>query len=107
MRELHEYVALRARHPDAAPIARVLGLVETDLGLGLVVERFQGPDGGLAPTLVDLCKEHGQAGWILQGAEALFRELADCHVVMSDAYNRHRLKKIHRRMLTKLPTGPL
>lgn len=84
MRELHEYVALRARHPDAAPIARVYGLVETDLGLGLVVERFQASDGRLAPTLLDLCQEHGLAVWILQGIQDLFRELADCHVVLSD-----------------------
>lgn len=52
-RELNEYLAARVanRSPSGLPICAVQGLIETDLGLGLVVERIRGADGGLAPTL--------------------------------------------------------
>lgn len=52
IREILEYVAVRARlprHPNC--MQPVLGLTETDHGLGLVVGKIRGRDGGLAPTL--------------------------------------------------------
>ena len=40
LRELKEYIGARARAPEVdAPIARMVGIVETDLGLGLVSEK--------------------------------------------------------------------
>jgi hypothetical protein len=86
LRELREYVALRAQDATSAPIARVFGLVETDLGLGLMVERMRGPDGGLAPTLADLYRRDGMQPWMQQGIDALFDELQRCRVVLSDSH---------------------
>lgn len=86
LRELHEYVALRARDAHAAPIVRVHGLVETDLGLGQVVEYMRGEDGGLAPTLERLLARHGDAAWIRRGVDGLFASLLEHRVVLSDMH---------------------
>jgi hypothetical protein len=86
LRELGEYVALRAREPVAAPIVRVYGLVETDLGLGQVVERLHGEDGGLAPTLERLVLRHGDAAWIRDGVERLFDDVLAFGVILSDMH---------------------
>ena len=52
IREFKEYVASRHYAPARiSPLARIVGLEDTDLGLGLVVEKVRAPDGGLAPTL--------------------------------------------------------
>src|ERR1700742_1862307 len=59
VRELKEYIASQARAESRnAPIARMIGLVDTDLGLGLVAEKVCGPDGKLARTLAALYAEH-------------------------------------------------
>ncbi len=65
LREISEYVAYAARRGagERPPIARTLGLVETDYGLGLVVEKLVAVDGRLAPTLLSLVREHGLAPW--------------------------------------------
>jgi hypothetical protein len=51
VREFKEFLASRHAADGPSPIACVVGLAETDLGPGLVVEKVRGPDGGLAPTL--------------------------------------------------------
>lgn len=84
LREIREYLALRARAPGIAPISHIFGFVQTDAGLGLVVERLHGEDGALAPTLVELYGRHGDAPWLREGIDALFDALRDHHVVVSD-----------------------
>jgi hypothetical protein len=60
IREIDEYLALKARWPEPIPcVQKVFGLAETDLGVGLVVEKLRGPDGGLAPTLRSLVLRDG------------------------------------------------
>lgn len=55
LRELREYLVACARTPESlSSLPEVLGLVHTDLGLGLVVKKVCGPDGGLAPTLASI-----------------------------------------------------
>lgn len=83
-RELVEYLALRAQDAPVAPIARVFGLVETDLGLGQVVERLRGGDGALAPTLEALVKRHGDVDWIRDGVAGLFDAVLRHGVILSD-----------------------
>jgi hypothetical protein len=84
LREIREYLALRARAPQAAPISHIFGFEHTDAGLGLVVERLHGEDGALAPTLIDLFTRHGDAPWLREGIAALFDALREHHVVVSD-----------------------
>lgn len=85
VRELHEYVALHARGPVRdAPIARALGLVETDYGLGFVVEKLCGTDGELAPTLEALVRRDGRADWIVRGLEDWIASVIAHNVIVGD-----------------------
>lgn len=60
IRELDEYLAVRARHCEHVPcIQQMFGIVETDFGLGLVVEKLRGRDGHLASTLRKLVETNG------------------------------------------------
>ncbi len=57
-RELKEYIGAMARRREGRPpVARLLGLVETDLGLGLVSELVRDADGQPAPTLARLYQD--------------------------------------------------
>jgi hypothetical protein len=88
VRELKEYVALRARHPrEALPVARMLGVVETDLGLGLVSEAVRTPDGSLAPTLSALYQRDGGFSPAIERELARFLDaLLACGVVVGDLH---------------------
>lgn len=71
LRELQEYLVVCSRSADCLPfLQEIVGLVHTDLGLGMVVRKVCGPDGEPAPSLAWL------AG---QGAlDAARRKLLDC-----------------------------
>ena len=58
IRETEEYIAGYAQHGASAPFAqKITGYVETDLGLGMVMEAALDADGNLAPTLSHLALE--------------------------------------------------
>ena len=87
-REIDELIVLcrrlYGRDLSSLPLARIHGLVQTSAGLGLVVERMSGKNGGLAPTMKDLV-DAGQ--FENRHLEALERFLARCrelHVVFGD-----------------------
>ncbi|HEY3519915.1 MAG TPA: YrbL family protein [Rhodanobacteraceae bacterium] len=86
VRELKEYIAAHARTPHAdPPIARVIGLVETDVGLGLVCEKVRGPDGALAPTLHEVyLREGGAPPWADAALETLLDGLLRHNVIVGD-----------------------
>jgi hypothetical protein len=87
LREIKEYLAVRAAGAgDELPIARLGGLVDTDLGLGLVAERIGAPDGTLAPTLFRLLKAHGFQPWIAQGLDTLYAQLLRHRVILGDMH---------------------
>lgn len=55
MREISEFVAAYAAHGSSPDfLQEVTGLVDTDLGLGLVLKAVRGKDGELAPTIMDM-----------------------------------------------------
>jgi hypothetical protein len=85
VREVKEYVAMRV-HPGASPpIVRIVGLVDTDLGLGLVCEKVRGPDGGVAPTLLQSWLDHGgEPPWAAAALEALREDLLRYNVIVGD-----------------------
>jgi len=59
-REISEHLALAVRHPQGVPVLQTpAGVVETDMGLGVMVEKLAGQDGGLAPSLSELVERHG------------------------------------------------
>jgi len=83
--ELSEYLVLRSRDPNREPlVAPVHGLVETNLGLGLEVERIPGAEGGLAPTLDDLIRDGRVTAPMRASIDRLARRLGELHVVVSD-----------------------
>ena len=70
-----------------APIARMVGIVETDFGLGIVSEKVCDPKGGLAPTLAELyAREHGFTPFLEDGLARFFHELIDCNVIVGDMH---------------------
>jgi hypothetical protein len=88
VRELKEYIASRVRAPERhAPIARMVGLVETDLGLGLVTEKVRSADGGLAPTLALLYEKAGGFSAAMERDLAAFLDdLLASNVVIGDMH---------------------
>jgi len=88
LREVREEIALRAqcggRHPKC--LQKVVGFVETDLGLGLVVEAVRAKGGALAvplPTLISEGRFDGQARAALDDCLA---ELLELPVVIGDLH---------------------
>ncbi len=89
VRELKESIAFQARFPNAVPpIAKALGLVETSLGLGLLVEKVSAFD-RLAPTLRAYLEEHGFTPKIEAEVEAFFEGLLRCDVIVGDIHSRN------------------
>jgi hypothetical protein len=90
LREIREYVAGYASAGHALSFAqKVCGLVETDLGLGLVTEAARGADGKLAPTAARLI----QVGEFDDAAEAALEKflqgLLESDLVVSDLHERN------------------
>lgn len=90
IREIREYVAGYASAGHALAFAqKVCGLVETDLGLGLVTEAARGPDGNLAPTVAKII----QIGEFDATAEAALEEfisgLLESDLVIADLHERN------------------
>ena len=88
VRELKEYIASRARFPALdAPIARMIGLVETDLGLGLVLEKVRGDGGALAPTLAErYARERGFSAAMERELARFLEDLLACRVIVGDMH---------------------
>ncbi len=88
VRELKEYIAVQARHPGAAaPICVMVGLVDTDLGLGLVSELVAGADGAPGPTLGKLYEcERGFPAWVEDALAVFLRDLLASNVIVGDLH---------------------
>jgi hypothetical protein len=66
------------------PLARVVGLAQTSLGLGQLVEKITGDDGNLAPTVAKLMARDGITPELGAQLDAFFEQLIDAHVVIND-----------------------
>jgi len=87
LRELKEFIVARARAPEVdVPIARMIGVVDTDLGLGLVSEKVVGVDGALAPTLAALYSRRGFTPEIDGALAAFLAGLLDGNVIVGDMH---------------------
>ena len=88
VRELKEYIAAQARFAAGnAPIARMVGLAETDLGLGLVSEKVRAADGSLAPTLAARYgREGGFSADLERGLAQFLDGLLACNVIVGDMH---------------------
>jgi len=90
LRELQEFIAGYAALGRPAPFAQsVHGLVETDLGLGLVVGAVRGPDGALAPTLAKLISAGGFDGPARRALDETLDALLQSDIVLADLHERN------------------
>ena len=88
VRELKEYIVAQARNPGRpVPIARMVGLVDTNLGLGLLTEKVRSPEGGMAPTLAARYEREGGFSEAIERDLALFLgDLLACNVIVGDIH---------------------
>ena len=87
LRELKEYIGARARAADVdAPIARMIGVVDTDLGLGLVSEKVVDAQGALAPTLAAVYEKRGFTPELNKALEIFLKGLLDSNVIVGDMH---------------------
>jgi len=86
LNELSEYVTTTTVPSGVwnVPMARVVGLAQTTLGLGQLVEKITGDDGQLAPTLAQVIAREGISPELGARLDAFFDDLIDAHIVISD-----------------------
>ena len=85
MRELEHYFSVHLRlgyHPQF--LQRYYGVLDTDLGLGLVVGKVTDRSGALAPILGDVAEKTGFTPELRQKVNELLRQLNDLRVSTTD-----------------------
>lgn len=68
------------------PLARSFGVVQTDVGPGVVVERIEAENGALAHDLLSMCKRKRLTGEILNELNAFARKLFEFQIVGRDIH---------------------
>lgn len=87
VREFKEYVASIYSGPYAStPLPRIVGLEQTDLGLGQVVEKVRGKDGALAPTLDAWIRRDGFSPAVEAALRELLERLLQHNVIAADLH---------------------
>lgn len=89
VREFNEYLASRHAAGGLSPLARILGLAETDLGPGLVVEKICGADGGMALHLDAWVRHHGLTDNMQAALDRLLAQLLEHNVIAADLHARN------------------
>ena len=84
-RELHEQFALRASAAALPPyVQTIVGIVETDLGMGLVSQAVRGRDNELAPSLLQLLQQDRFGEPARRQLDEFVRWLLESNVVVGD-----------------------
>lgn len=87
MREIAEYVAMYARYDMSLPFAqKVCGLVETDMGLGLVTEALRTEAGEIAPSLGSLLRDHLVTDEVRGALEQFIEQVMTSEVIIADLH---------------------
>jgi hypothetical protein len=87
LRELKEFIVARARAPGIdVPIARMIGVVDTDLGLGLISEKVVDEAGALAPTLAAIYAKRGFTPELDAALAKFSRDLLAANVIVGDMH---------------------
>lgn len=85
VREIVEYICVRSQTEQPIPsIQRIVGIVDTDMGLGMVVERVTARNDETAPVLASLLRRDGFTPEIERMLETLIDDLNRNHVVLSE-----------------------
>ena len=84
-REITEMLAARSRHAaHPRALERVVGFVDTDFGLGLIVKKVRGRDGALARSLHDIVWREGLSDALRQKIDELRREITAAEIITGD-----------------------
>jgi hypothetical protein len=87
LRELKEFIVARARAPAVdVPIARMIGVVDTDLGLGVISEKVVDESGALAPTLAAVYAKRGFTPELDAALATFSRDLLAANVIVGDMH---------------------
>lgn len=83
--EVQKYLLLHRRGQQDLPfLQQFAGIVETDLGFGMVVRRVAGRDRPLAPTLTEVVQTRGLDDDLRRRIRALQDDLLRHHIVFGD-----------------------
>jgi len=90
MREIREYVAACASHGGSPSfVHKITGLVDTDLGMGLVMEAARDAEGNLAPTAAKLIFEGRYDERAAVALEEFLKAIVESDVVFADLHERN------------------
>jgi len=87
LREIREQIAVHAVGGEHPPfLQKIVGVVETDMGMGFVVEAVRARDGNYAPTVAELIRrgEMDRAAWEKLGK--FFEDLTKSPVIVADLH---------------------
>lgn len=86
LREFREYIASKSENecPLDRHIPKIIGLADTDIGLGLIVERLQDNEGNLAVTLWQLMKQGSFKPEMLNKLDLFFQSVRKSDIVVGD-----------------------
>ncbi len=85
VREMKEYIAVHVRSSGSPRcIQRCHGLVDTNLGLGMVVEKLCGADGGLAPNIGRLVRTQGITTQLWESVAEFHEEIRKHRLIVND-----------------------
>jgi hypothetical protein len=85
LREIREQIAVHAMGGDYPPfLQKIVGIVETDMGMGFVVEAVLGRDGNFAPTVADLIRRGQLDRRIRAMLDQFLEELVASPVIVAD-----------------------
>ena len=84
--ELEDYAALKTRGSDSLfdRIPEIKGVVETDLGTGIVMRLYRDADGRISRTLSDVIREGGLAPPLIEAVDELRRWLRRQRLLTGD-----------------------
>lgn len=97
LREIREFLC--GCTASGAPldfVQKVRGLVETDMGLGLVTDAALDGDSQLAPTIARLIGEGRFSGAVEAAFEDFISKLLECDLVISDLHERNLVLAVGR-----------
>ena len=87
IREFREFVTSYAVSPHGvSPLARIVGIEITDMGLGQVVEKVCGADGQLAPTLDAWVRRDGYTPQVAAAMEDFLARLLEHDTIAADLH---------------------
>ncbi|MFC3153098.1 YrbL family protein [Litoribrevibacter euphylliae] len=83
--ELIEFIGIREKSSvETKYLQTIVGMVDTDLGIGMIVSAVLSEEGDLAPTLKDLVKNKQYQPMHAEALEALFQWMIDTHIIIRD-----------------------